>query len=121
MLLHFKHLNFQDDKIFMQTPFTLNKLMSAWLSICVLYMYSAWKHNQNDNFTQMYSDLTTKFVLISCYISNAIKYSKPQGDVNIVDKCDLLLCLPLSNDVWHGLFQMLRNYKNDVLKLVPSF
>ena len=27
-----KHLNFQANKIFMQTLFTLNKLMSAWLS-----------------------------------------------------------------------------------------
>ena len=103
MLLRLKHHNFQADKIFMQTPFTLNKLMSAWLSIFILY--DVWKHNQNDNFSQMYSDLTTKFVLISCYISNAIKYSNPPGDVDTLNNVTFDVCR-CHSDVWHGLFQM---------------
>ena len=84
MLLRLKHINFQADKIFVPTLFTLNKLMSPWLSIFI--MYSVWKHRRNDKFTQMYNDLMTKFVLISCYISNAIKYSKPyQSHIDILN------------------------------------
>ena len=83
MLLRTKHLYFQADNIFKQTPFTLNKIKSPWFSIFMFY--SVWKHNRNDNVTLMYSDLMTRFVLISCYIFNTIEYSKPQGDVDILN------------------------------------
>ena len=92
MLLRLKHFNFQTDKIWMQALFTLNKLLSPWLSISI--SYRVWKHNQNDNFTQMYSDLM-KFVLILCKISYASKYSKPCGDVVHIERYGLLPRLPL--------------------------
>ena len=94
MLLRTKHLYFQADNIFKQTPFTLNKLKSPWFSIFMFY--SVWKHNRNDNFTLMYSDLMTRFVLISCYIINTIEYLKITRRCWHIEQCDLLLRLQLS-------------------------